>query len=77
MGDVVDWACCVTNAFKKRFSDDIARWLVGVVGQRAVPCEFHEICVDVLYETRSSPLAERKDILPQKAKEGMFDISTA
>ena len=42
-GDVVHGACRVTNAFKKRFADDIARWLVGVVGQRSMAREFHEI----------------------------------
>ena len=76
-GDVVHGACRVTNAFKKRFSDDIARWLVGVVGQRAMAREFHEIWADLLHEPRSIPAAERKELLPRKAKEGTFDISTA
>ena len=41
VGDVVHGACRVTNTFKKRLCDDIARWLVGVVGQRAMAREFH------------------------------------
>ena len=77
LGDVVHGACRVTNAFKKRLSDDIARWLVGVVGQRAMAREFHEIWAELLHEARSIPAAERKVILPRKAKEGTFDISTA
>ena len=77
VGDVVHGACRVTNAFKKRLSDDIARWLVGVVGQRAMAREFHEIWADLLHEARSIPAAERKELLPRKAKEGTFDISTA
>ena len=77
VGDVVHGACRVTNAFKKRLSDDIARWLFGVVGQRAMAREFHEIWADLLHEARSIPAAERKELLPRKAKEGTFDISTA
>ena len=69
VGDEVHVACRVTNAFKKRLSDDNARWLVGVVGQRAMAREFHEIWAYLLYEARSIPAAERKDLLPQKAKE--------
>ena len=56
--DVVHGACHVTNAFKKRLSDDIARWLVGVVGQHAMARGFHEIWVDQLHEARSIPDAE-------------------
>ena len=77
VGDVVHGACRVTNAFKKRLSDDIARWLVGVVRQRAMAREFHEIWADLLHEARSFPAAERRELLPRKAKEGTFDISTA
>ena len=77
VGVVVHGACRVTNAFKKRLSDDIARWLVGVVGQRAMAREFHEIWAELLHEARSIPAAERKELLPRKAKEGTFDINTA
>ena len=75
--DVVHGACRMTNAFKKRLSDDIAHWLVGIVGQRAMAREFHEIWAALLHEAHSILAVERKDLPPRKAKEGMFDISTA
>ena len=34
--DIVHGACLMTNICKKQLSDNIAWWLVGVVGQRAV-----------------------------------------
>ena len=77
VGDVVHGACRVTNAFKKRLCDDIARWLVGLVGQRAMAREVREIWAELLHEARSIPAAEPKELLPRKAKEGTFDISTA
>ena len=64
VGDVVQGACRVSNAFKKRLFDDIAWWLVGVVGQRAMAREFHEIWAELLHEARSIPAAERKELLP-------------
>ena len=54
VGDVVRAACRVTCAFKKRLSDDIARWLVGVVGQRAMAREFHEISGEILHSSRGA-----------------------
>ena len=77
VGHVVHGACRVTNAFKKQLCNDIARWLVGAVGQRAMALEFHEICSVLLHEAYSIPAPERKDLVPRKAKEGTFDISTA
>ena len=76
VGDVVHGACGVTNTVKKRLFIDIALWLVGVVGQRAIAREFHESCADLLYKARSIPAAERKDLLLRKGKEGAFDNST-
>ena len=75
VGDVVHGACRVTNAFKKQLSDDIARCMVRVVGQRAMARHFTEIWSNFLHEARFVRAAEQRELLLQKAKEGTFDIS--
>ena len=75
MGHPVRGACRVTKAFREPLFDDVARWLGGLVGQRAMAPAFHEIWAKLLHEVRSIPAAERNDLLPQEAKEGSLTLA--
>ena len=74
IGDYTHAGCRVTNAFKKRLTQNITTLTVGVVGVRRIASELADIWSDIADVKHVAPT----DRLFQKTtKAGQFDISTS